>query len=68
MIDVFNELDEKKTIVSIPSKLAEKIKENIRKRLRIRVVGAISFVNYEESSGTLWMRTCNGFRSGAKFC
>ncbi len=31
MIDVFNELDEKKTIVSIPSKLAEKIKENIRK-------------------------------------
>jgi vacuolar-type H+-ATPase subunit F/Vma7 len=44
MIQVFKELDREKTIVSIPKKLAEKVKQNIKKTDMSSVSEYVTFI------------------------
>jgi len=44
MIDVFKELDRQKTIVSIPKKLSEKVKQNIKNTDMSSVSEYITFI------------------------
>ena len=44
MIEVFRELDREKTIVSIPKKLAEKVKQNIKKTDMSSVSEYVTFI------------------------